>query len=46
LEGKESIAEVGERIYRMILDVANGQQTKAEDFGDNQCQIWRRTVVL
>lgn len=46
LDGKESIGEVGERIYQMILDVANGRQTKAEDFGDNQCQIWRRTVVL
>ena len=46
LEGKESIGEVGERIYQMILEVANGRKTKAEDLGDNQCQIWRRTVVL
>ena len=46
LEGRESIGEVGERIYQMILGVANGRKTKAEELGENQCQIWRRTVVL
>jgi len=46
LEGKESIAQVGERIYQFILEVANGRQTKAEEQGENLCQIWRRTVVL
>jgi len=46
LEGKESIEEVGEKIYQMILAVANGRKTRAEDLGDNQCQVWRRTVVL
>ena len=46
LEGTESIEEVGERIYRMILGVVSGKKTKAEEQGENQCQIWRRTVVL
>ncbi len=46
LEGKETIAQVGKRIYQLILDVANGKQTKAEEQGENLCQVWRRTVVL
>ncbi len=46
LEGKETIAEVGERIYRMILEVASGRKPKAEELGENLCQVWRRTVVL
>jgi altronate dehydratase len=35
-----------ERIYQLILEVANGKQTKAEEQGENLCQVWRRTVVL
>jgi len=46
LDGEESIDEVGERIYQMILKVANGRRTKAEDLAENQCQIWRKTLVL
>ena len=30
IEGKESISEAGERLYRMILDVASGTMTKVE----------------
>lgn len=33
VEGEETIAEVGERIYQMILDTASGKKTKSEKFG-------------
>ncbi|EAS1838594.1 altronate dehydratase [Salmonella enterica] len=33
VEGEETIAEVGERIYQMILDTASGKKTKSEEFG-------------
>jgi len=46
LEGKETIEEVGERIYNMILEVANGQKTKAEILGENQFSVWRTTTEL
>ena len=46
LEGKETINQVGERLYQLIFEVANGKQTKAEEQGENLCQVWRRTVVL
>ncbi len=34
LEGKRSIEQAGEDLYRTIIDVANGKLTKAEIFGD------------
>ncbi|NDL62134.1 UxaA family hydrolase [Acerihabitans arboris] len=33
VDGTESIAEVGERLYSMILDMASGKKTKSEQFG-------------
>ena len=46
LEGDETIVELGEKIYNMIMQVANGQPTKAEITGDNQFAIWRTTTEL
>ena len=46
LEGLEAIDEVGERIYRMILQVAQGQMSKAEMLGESQFSIWRTTAEL
>ena len=46
LDGEETIREAGERLYRLVLDVANGRTTKAEELGENQCQIWRTTLTL
>lgn len=46
LEGIGTIVGVGEKIYNMILQVANGQSTKAEITGDNQFAIWRTTTEL
>lgn len=33
VEGKETIAEAGERLYAMILEMASGKKTKSEQFG-------------
>jgi altronate hydrolase len=33
VEGEETISEVGERIYQMILEMASGKKTKSEEFG-------------
>ncbi len=46
LEGIETTVGVGERIYNMIMQVANGQPTKAEILGENQFAIWRTTTEL
>ncbi len=46
LEGIETTVGVGEKIYNMILQVANGQPTKAEITGDNQFAIWRTTMEI
>lgn len=46
LEGIGTIVGVGEKIYNMILQVANGHSTKAEITGDNQFAIWRTTTEL
>ena len=46
MEGIETTVGVGERIYDMIMQVANGQPTKAEITCDNQFAIWRTTTEL
>ena len=46
LEGKETLGEVGDLLYNMILQVADGQKTKAEILGENQFTAWRTTTVL
>lgn len=46
LERTETIKEVGERIYNMILQVASGRKTKAEILGENQFAVWRTTTEL
>lgn len=46
LEGSETIEGVGERIYNMILQVANDQKTKAEVLGESQFAVWRTTTEL
>ena len=46
LDGEETIAETGGRLLDLVLEVANGRTTKAEELGENQCQIWRTTLAL
>lgn len=42
------LAEMGARIYDLLLDVASGQHTRSEDFGygDNEFVPWRIGAVL
>lgn len=43
-----SIEEMGERIFRLLLDVASGKQTKSEalGFGDNEFTPWLVGTVM
>ena len=42
IEGRESIREVGERIFRFIVEVASGRKTKAELLGYRDFAIFKR----
>ncbi len=42
IEGRESIREVGGRIFRFILEVASGRKTKAELLGYRDFAIFKR----
>ncbi len=46
LDGEETIEQTGQRLFDLVLQVANGATTKAEQLGENQCQIWRTTLTL
>ena len=46
IEGKETITDVGNRIYEMVLRVCNGEMPKAEQLGQIQFGIWRATTEL
>ena len=46
LDGEETIAKTGRRLFALVLEVASGRATKAETLGENQCQIWRTTLTL
>ncbi|WP_188397765.1 UxaA family hydrolase [Sporomusa sp. GT1] len=41
VDGKETVDQVGRRIFQEILDVASGKQTKAEILGFNDFAIYR-----
>lgn len=42
IEGLESIREVGERIFRFLLEVASGKKTKAELLGFRDFALFKR----
>jgi altronate dehydratase large subunit len=46
LDGEETIQQTGRRLFDLVIGVANGATTKAEELGENQCQIWRTTLTL
>jgi len=46
LDGEETIEQAGQRLYELVVEVAAGRRTKAEELGENQCQIWRITLTL
>jgi altronate dehydratase large subunit len=43
LDGSESLISVGQRIYKMIVQTANGRQTKAEALGYNDFIVFKRS---
>ena len=47
LDGAATVQELGESIFRTIIDVASGGQTKSETFGfgDNEFAPWRHGAV-
>ena len=40
-DGEETIPELGERIYRFILDTASGRKTFSEELGHREFVTWR-----
>ena len=48
LEGEATIAQMGQRIYDAILDMASGQQSKSEalGYGDNEFVPWKIGATL
>ena len=46
IEGKETIEEVGQRIWNEILEVASGKFTKTETFGFHEFAIWRAPLSV
>ncbi|MBS4198207.1 UxaA family hydrolase [Bacillus sp. FJAT-49732] len=46
LLGKETLDESGEKIHQFIMDVANGEQTKAEILGHTEFSISRIGISL
>jgi altronate hydrolase len=48
IDGKADIDEMGETIFRLILDTASGKKSKSENFGfgDNEFVPWHIGVVI
>ena len=48
VDGLETVDEVGERIFRMILDTASGRATKSElhGYGQNEFVPWQLGAVM
>jgi altronate hydrolase len=48
LDGRASIDELGEALWREIIEVASGRSTKSEelDFGDEEFNPWQLGSVL
>ena len=48
ITGESSIEEVGERIFRKILEVASGKRSRSEelDYGDHEFVPWQPGAVL
>ena len=47
VDGVESVAEVGERIFRLMLEVASGAPTKSElhGYGQNEFVPWQLGTI-
>ena len=47
LTGRETVDEVGERVFRRCLEVASGERVRAEETGHREFQVWgERAVAL
>jgi altronate hydrolase len=48
IDGKASITEMGERIFRLVLATASGEQTKSEQhgYGQNEFVPWQVGAVM
>ena len=48
IDGKATIGEMGEEIFRVILETASGKKTKSElfGFGDNEFVPWQIGPVM
>ncbi len=48
IEGEITVAEMGQRIFQLILATASGQPTKSEamGFGEDEFQPWRLDAVM
>jgi altronate hydrolase len=47
-DGEETIAQVGERIFKLILETASGRRTKSEElgFGEDEFAPWQLGAVM
>ena len=46
VEGKETVQEVGKRIFEMVKRVCSGEKTKSEVLGHREFVPWRVGPVL
>ena len=48
VDGLETVDEVGERIFRLMLDTASGRATKSEQhgYGQNEFVPWQLGAVM
>lgn len=48
VSGEETIEMLGQRLFRMLIDVASGQRTRSEDlgYGDNEFVPWQVGAVM
>ena len=48
IDGEKSVAEMGEAVFRKILDTASGAPTKSEElgYGDEEFVPWQVGAVM
>ncbi len=45
IEGRKTIKEMGQSVFREIVDVANGKKTKAEELGHQEFSIYKTGIT-
>jgi altronate dehydratase large subunit len=43
IEGKATVAQVGQEIFELVVDVAKGKQSKSEELGHQECVLTYKT---